>query len=934
MRSLSELMLVIDGSLALSTIVKVTITTASALICTRLARRSRAAVRHVVLGAGFAVLLVLPIASIVVPPVHIAVPTEERDNNLPSVFEPAIDVPVTEPFNEIVAVTPATTSLLSKLSLSALFVAGWIGGLVVSLLPVVIGLWQMRSLRRAAQPWHELRSLVDRLAIEMGICRQVEVLMNETVPGPMTCGVMHPTIMLPLDAQNWAEDDLTRAIVHELEHVRRGDWATRSLARALCAFYWFHPLVWIAWKQFALEAERACDDAVLLNSDPTDYAEQLIVLAQRLSTIPNLPPLRMASRHDLAARVKALLDIGQHRGRAGLIWLALTFAATVLVVSVISPLVLVSTERKESASQLASPTNLSFEVASIKQNNSGAEQSSMLPAIGGRFTATNVSLSQLVRVAFEVQDFQIDKNPGWFDTAKYDIEAKADANVSAEQVRTMLRSLLTDRFKLSSHESTKDTTVLVLVGAKNGPKLTAHKGDCKVPPEGPCGTFRAGPGRIDGDQVSMDQLVTRLSRSLGRTVVNQTRLGGTFDLSLEWKPDTDDSMNLGTASIFSAIQEQLGLRLESRKAPVATLVIDHVERPTENDAVADHLEADVDPANIRSARPLQVPSSKLIVSQVGQQTSVPMQSAQSPPTNPLAPSLAVEGASVKPSQTGGRGSSLDTDPKSGFRGLISASAGAQTKDATKPGTMSREETIVRTTYAKLVYAAQVGEIERILTEHRDPTTIDRAEFARRLRSVEVTFQLADMKVGNVEEFSNKKMSEVTTDPSGDVLSASAGSFSYGYDGVEGRSAVAALHWIQGRQSLIDDWDTPFGEVLRMAHNAGNLASLYARCASYSATVSFQGKSRSYRAAFLFGNGPDGKEDIMMLDHIVNGTSYFVSNSAYPGSLLLEERNVGVIAEWLRANQVSAPGGRHEVACDLDKLKCGVASGDLDRNKPK
>ena len=107
------------------------------------------------------------------------------------------------------------------------------------------------------------QSLADLLARDAGIRRRVEVLQHEDLPGPMTCGVLHPAIVLPRESQTWDAGDLHRAIVHELEHVRRADWATQCLARMVCAAYWFHPLVWMTWRRLCLEAERSCDDAVL-----------------------------------------------------------------------------------------------------------------------------------------------------------------------------------------------------------------------------------------------------------------------------------------------------------------------------------------------------------------------------------------------------------------------------------------------------------------------------------------------------------------------------------------------------------------------------------------------------------------------------------------------------------------------------------------------
>jgi beta-lactamase regulating signal transducer with metallopeptidase domain len=118
-----------------------------------------------------------------------------------------------------------------------------------------MGLWQVRSLRRSALSW---------VRAEARVHGRVEVLLNEALPGPMTCGFLNPAIVFPLDAQTWAREDLQRAIMHELEHVRRGDRLIHCLARVACAMYWFHPLVWIAWRQLTLEAERSCDEAVLV----------------------------------------------------------------------------------------------------------------------------------------------------------------------------------------------------------------------------------------------------------------------------------------------------------------------------------------------------------------------------------------------------------------------------------------------------------------------------------------------------------------------------------------------------------------------------------------------------------------------------------------------------------------------------------------------
>jgi beta-lactamase regulating signal transducer with metallopeptidase domain len=267
--AVNEMMLAVGSSLAASIVAKMTVVSALALFASWLARWNRAAVRHALLTAVFGVMLLLPIASVVVPPVHLMVPVmvESRAAVLPPLggVEAIPAVTTADAGARAVSVMPRA----SGLSFSDLLLSGWIAGGAVFLLPLVIGLWQIQSLCRSGLPWRRGQSVVETLAREGGIHRSVELLLHEALPGPMTCGVVHPAIVLPQDAETWSHEDLNRAIVHELEHVRRRDAVSRCLARAVCALYWFHPLVWIAWRKLVLEAERSCDDAVLGRSEAT-----------------------------------------------------------------------------------------------------------------------------------------------------------------------------------------------------------------------------------------------------------------------------------------------------------------------------------------------------------------------------------------------------------------------------------------------------------------------------------------------------------------------------------------------------------------------------------------------------------------------------------------------------------------------------------------
>ena len=355
-----------SASLVVLTLAKVTLVTAVGLAAAHLARRRRAAVRHVLLAATFAVAIVLPFASIVAPSISITVPiasTQVTPSPVDAVVIERNDI-TSEPRPGAPArVSPASGA--STLSLPTLLSGLWMAGTAVFLLPVIAGLWQMRSLRRTGRPWPHAQALVDGVVREAGIRRPVTALFHGATHGPLTFGLLRPVILLPASAVAWAEDDLRRAVIHEVEHIRRADWMTLCLSRIACAGYWCHPLVWAAWHRCVLEAERACDDAVLRRSEPTAYAEQLIGLARQLSTAARQPLLAMANRADLSTRVVAVLDGNQPRGRAGTRWVVATMAAAMALLVAVSPLRLIAAVQAPQTAANAAP-KLRYDVASIK----------------------------------------------------------------------------------------------------------------------------------------------------------------------------------------------------------------------------------------------------------------------------------------------------------------------------------------------------------------------------------------------------------------------------------------------------------------------------------------------------------------------------------------------------------------------------------------
>jgi beta-lactamase regulating signal transducer with metallopeptidase domain len=231
----------------------------------------------------------------------------------------------------------------------------WLAGALLLLAQLALDLRRLYRLRRDGLPWLERRAMMQSLAGECGLRRKVEVLLHEGISGPLTCGIWRPAILLPDEACEWNEADLRRALVHELEHVRRGDWAIQLAARATCILYWFHPLVWLALRRLSLEAERAADDAVVRSAEHTEYADQLVSLAGRLSKARTQPALGMANRSDLSARVSALLDDSQRRGRAGWRPIAIALIVAGLVVLAIAPVRAVTQSRKQTAAPAQTP---------------------------------------------------------------------------------------------------------------------------------------------------------------------------------------------------------------------------------------------------------------------------------------------------------------------------------------------------------------------------------------------------------------------------------------------------------------------------------------------------------------------------------------------------------------------------------------------------
>ena len=309
-------------------VAKATLILAIGLLAMRLTARARAASRHLVLAMTFASLLVLPLVTIATPPTVIPITT----------IDPAAPPAPRQ-------ATPAETDASSRAAVALAQpgasgwhwseIAGltWLAGAATGLVPLMVTIRRHRRLRRTGLPCPPVRDAVRRLAADAGLRRSIDLVLHEDVSSPLTFGLRQPVIVMPTDAREWRDADLRRALVHELEHIRRGDTAVHTAVRVVCAMWWFHPLAWAAKRRLALEAERSCDDAVVIKEENMEYAEQLVTLAQRLTATAQ-PTLGMANRSDLTQRVTALLDDTQRRGRAG--------AGTVVVTTILAAVLLIA----------------------------------------------------------------------------------------------------------------------------------------------------------------------------------------------------------------------------------------------------------------------------------------------------------------------------------------------------------------------------------------------------------------------------------------------------------------------------------------------------------------------------------------------------------------------------------------------------------------
>jgi bla regulator protein BlaR1 len=450
-----------------------------------------------------------------------------------------------------------------------------------SLLPaVLLGFWGCGFIGISCAwlvRWRRIRAAV-RAGSPVHLELPVKAMSSPALLEPGVFGVLQPVLMLPEGIfERLMPAQLEAVIAHELCHVRRRDNLVAAIHMFVETVFWFYPLVWWMGKRMLEERERACDEEVLrLGCEASVYAEGILNICK---LYVESPPACVAgvTGANLKRRIEAIM-INRGVARLNLVRKLVLVAAGTAALA--APIIVGVMDAPAIRAQSEPAKEIAFEVASIKLHaqRTGTFIHRIPTAIpfhisGNRVNEGIVTLQEIVMDAYDVKAFQVSGAPKWAEETggdHYDIIAKAEGtgSPSVAQVRRMLQTLLADRFQLKLHRETRELPVYELTIGKSGFKLkeipvVSHPGDAAPAPQ---------PG------IDMVAIVGLISRFVDRPVIDKTSLTGRYDfVNLDWGQITEDR-----GAIFAAIQETYGLRLEPKKAGVEVLVIDQVQRPSEN----------------------------------------------------------------------------------------------------------------------------------------------------------------------------------------------------------------------------------------------------------------------------------------------------------------------------------------------------------------
>jgi bla regulator protein BlaR1 len=524
--------------------------------------------------------------------------------------------------------------------------AVWLTGFITMMSFWCVQWRRISRLVRSATPLIEGREVdllrkAERLA---RLPRSVPLLPSGNSMEPGVFGIIRPVLLWPEGIARHMDDaHLESVLAHEVCHVQRRDNLTSAIHMLVEAIFWFHPVVWWMERQLVKERERACDEAVLqLGNEAAVYAESILNVCKFFTESPTAC-MSGVMGSELKQRIARILS-GQGERKLDLRRKAMLALACVLAVGV--PLAAgflraaqgqTQPAQQNGIEKAASPGQVAGHGAHAGRPRSahGAEDREgregrfplgpgpVFGVKGGLLQAKNQTLLGYIFFAFkpdmlQSQQFQA-QLPGWVKATNYDIEARASGSPTKDDMRLMMQSLLEERFHLVIHLETREAPVYALVLAKPGtlgPRIKPHPADdpdcaktkltkTTTGHDATCGASSPIVPMTPDDfatavyNMPMDAIAVELGRTaglgrvsslIGRRLVNRTGLTGSYDYMLEFapeqelnaQPDASVDSEPGGPSFTAAVKNQLGLKLVPQKLPVEVIVVDHIERPSEN----------------------------------------------------------------------------------------------------------------------------------------------------------------------------------------------------------------------------------------------------------------------------------------------------------------------------------------------------------------
>lgn len=512
-------------------------------------------------------------------------------------------------------------------ALPTLLIAAWACGFI-AVLVVWVTRWRRLSAGiRNAAPLQEGREVeaLRRLEQAGGVRRKIEIFLSRASLEPGILGIVKPVLVWPQGISDRLEDSHLEAILaHEVWHVRRNDNLAAAVHMVVEALFWFHPLVWWLGARMVDERERACDEEVLqLGSLPQVYAESILKICEFCVGSP-LACVAGVTGSDLKKRIANIMNKSIVRKlNFGKKLLLSTLGMAAIALPIVFGLARPAHSQSQSSSQDMAAKTFNFtrgyQQVSVTSGETGnGIIQTRIVFRPDSLVAKNMTLQELLKLAYGVQASQISGGPDWLATATFNVEARLDdatvtelKKLSPEQQKMerdlMFQNLLADQFKVALHRESRVLPGYALVIAKNGPKVQPAKPGDTYPngikgPDGlPAGPhkFNFGPEGVIVQALPMSFVSNNLATHLGEPVVDRTGLTGDYDFTMKFPPRDEtatqsnesgaktttmpvSSISAHNAALVAAVEEQLGLKLDPQMIPLPVLVIDRAEKPAAN----------------------------------------------------------------------------------------------------------------------------------------------------------------------------------------------------------------------------------------------------------------------------------------------------------------------------------------------------------------